>query len=557
MKPITRRVLSGAAPLALAIALPSAALAQDSADPAQPAADAQDSEEIVVTGIRASLRSAQAIKRNSDQIVDSIVAEDIGKLPDVNVAEALQRVSGIQISRDRGEGGSIAIRGLTQVLTTLNGREVFTAGNGRTFNLQDVPAELVAGLDVYKTPSANLIEGGIGGVVDVRTRRPLDQAGLVVSASARARYSDLADEVKPLVSALVSNSWAVGDGEFGILLSGAYQERAFATDIVNIGAPAARTDILAGETLAAPNGSYQPAIKGLRTRIGLDGMVQYKPTPELEFYGQASYQDFKSIQDQYGLNIPTNGRAAVPGSVTLFDGTNDIRSISYSNVSFNTFGVARDTFDENQQYSAGVKYDSGPVHVVIDGNYSKSTNTLFYSELGLAGIAPRVDQDVSTLPGSMKIQGIDLSDLSALTVGSLTRSENYYNGELKAVRADTSFDIDSNFLTAMDFGVRYADRKTEFEPVRFFQTRGGSAAGFADLYRPNPLNTMFGGSSAFDQDFLAGDADRLRGDFDSVRNALGIEAAPAVTPLGLYTINEGSLASYVMGKFAVDAGIGF
>ena len=242
---------------------------------AQTSAPAQDEvADIVVTGIRASLQSAQNIKRNSDKIVDSIVAEDIGKLPDINVAEALQRVSGIQVSRDRGEGGGVAIRGLSQVLTTMNGREVFTAGGGRSFNLQDVPSELLSGIDVYKTPSADLIEGGIGGVIDLRTRKPLDKKGFTFSASARGRYSDLADDVKPMASVLVSNSWDTDAGEFGILVSAAYQERAFATDIINVGAPNGRSDIIAGQTVNTPNGSYQPAIKGNRRRIGVDGIVQ-------------------------------------------------------------------------------------------------------------------------------------------------------------------------------------------------------------------------------------------------------------------------------------------
>ncbi|MGF7149851.1 TonB-dependent receptor [Sphingomonas zeicaulis] len=537
-------VVSG---MALAAALAPAAHAQ--AD--SPAAEAEQ-QEIIVTGIRASLESAQGIKRNATQIVDSIVAEDIGKLPDINVAEALQRVSGIQIGRDRGEGSSIAIRGLTQVLTTLNGREIFTAGNDRTFNLQDLPAELVSGIDVYKTPSANLIEGGIGGVIDVRTRRPLDSKELVLSASARARYSDLVDEVKPMASLLVSKSWDVGDGEFGILVAGAYQERAFATDIVNVGAPAARTDIIAGQTVATPNGSYQPAIAGNRRRIGIDAMMQYKPNPDLEFYAQFGYQDFKSIQEQFGLNIPTNGRTPIPGTAVLFEGTNDIRSISYQNVNFNTFGVARDTYDENFQYSGGVRYDRDGIHLHVDANYSKSTNTLFYSELALAGIAPRVDQDISTDVPSMLIRGVDLNNINSYAVGSLTRNENRYKGELKAVKGDLTFDIESPFLTGMSFGLRYADRSTDFEPTRFFVTRGGSAAPFADLFIGNPLDSMFSGSDAIDQSFLVADYRRLRGDFDGVRQTLGITTAPAVTPLGIYSINEDTMAGYAMGTFAIE-----
>jgi TonB-dependent receptor len=147
-----------------ALAMPAAsALAQTAPAPAKAASDAKDetvADAIVVSGVRASLRSAQDRKANASQIVDSIVAEDIGKLPDQNTTDALQRVTGVQIERDYGEGSTVYVRGLAQVNTTLNGREIFTAQGARGLNLQDIPAELLAGLDVYKSPSANQIEGG-------------------------------------------------------------------------------------------------------------------------------------------------------------------------------------------------------------------------------------------------------------------------------------------------------------------------------------------------------------------------------------------------------------
>jgi TonB-dependent receptor len=302
------------------------AFAQDAAAEAAQAAPADEGDAIVVTGIRASLESAQERKRDASQIVDSIVADDIGKLPDMNTTEALQRVSGIQVSRDRGEGGSVAIRGLTQVLATLNGREIFTAGGGRSFNLQDFPAELLAGIDIYKTPSSDLIEGGIGGVIDLRTRMPLDLDNLTISGSLRGRYNDLADKWNPMASGLISTKWAVGDGEMGVLLSGSFQQRSFRADIVSVGAHSRRTDVIAGQDVITPNGTYEPLISGKRTRIGIDGTWQWRPTPDLEFYAQGSYQEFRSIQEQYGLNVATNGFPVVAGRGSRFPRPNDLQS---------------------------------------------------------------------------------------------------------------------------------------------------------------------------------------------------------------------------------------
>src|SRR5688572_21241375 len=134
-------------------------------------------EEVVVTGIRGSLSQALDVKRNNTQIVDAIVAEDIGKFPDNNVIEAMQRITGVQVTnRGSGETSAISIRGLTDINTTVNGRNIFTA-SGLAVALQDVPASLIKQVDVYKTRSASQIENGIAGSVDIKTQRPFDFDG--------------------------------------------------------------------------------------------------------------------------------------------------------------------------------------------------------------------------------------------------------------------------------------------------------------------------------------------------------------------------------------------
>ena len=155
-RPCLRRLrTSGAGRLAvtLCIAAAGAAFAQDGLQ----------LERVVVTGARASAESAQARKREGRGIVDSVLAADIHKLPDLGVGDAVQRITGVQVARDRGEGTAFAVRGLAQVETTLNGREVFTAGSGRTLDLSDLPSEMLSGIDVYKTTSAEQLEGGLGG----------------------------------------------------------------------------------------------------------------------------------------------------------------------------------------------------------------------------------------------------------------------------------------------------------------------------------------------------------------------------------------------------------
>jgi len=152
-------------------------------------------EEVIVTGFAGALRSSQAIKENSDVVVDSITAEDIGALPDNSVTEALQRVPGVSINRFAAgrdpdhfsvEGSGLVIRGLTYVKSEINGRESFTANNGRGLSFADIPAELLAGVDVYKSLSADRLEGGISGTVNLRTRKPFESQENILAFTAEA-----------------------------------------------------------------------------------------------------------------------------------------------------------------------------------------------------------------------------------------------------------------------------------------------------------------------------------------------------------------------------------
>jgi len=549
------RALTGVATLAIVSGMSVAAHAQDAQSQA-PAADDQAApeQEIVVTGIRASLSSAQSIKRNASAIVDSIVADDIGKLPDTNTTEALQRISGIQVSRDRGEGGSVAIRGLTQVLTTMNGRQIFTADGGRGYNLQDFPSELLAGVDVYKTPTADLIEGGIGGVIDLRTRKPLDLPGLTISGSARVRYNDLVDKFSPLASVLVSDRWNVGDGEMGLILSGSYQERAFRSDVISAGAPGVRSDVIAGRSIVTPNGDYEPLINGTRRRIGLDGTFQWKPTPELEFYAQASYQEFRSLQQQRGLNNPTNGIAVEPGSVTTFDGTDDFKSGTFLNLPISTYGVERDTYDKNQQYSIGGRWGDDRASLTADFTYQKSSNDLYYSELDLKTVVPRATLDISGEVPSMLFDGVDLTNIANYQLGALTRSENHYDGDSYAARLDGDFKIDSPFLSGFKTGVRYQKQSIAFLPIRFFQNpaAGTPASPVTDLFEPMPFTDYFSGDQGLEHNYLTAITSNLGDDFDAVRQKIGIATKPAIDPLSTYTMSEKTMAGYAEMLFSID-----
>jgi iron complex outermembrane recepter protein len=192
-------------------------------------------EEIVVTGARANLKSAQEIKKNATTFVDSISAEDIGALPDRSVLEAMSRIPGISIERFAGkddpdhfstEGSGVAIRGMTATRSEFNGRDSFTANSGRGLSFQDVPPELMGGVDVYKNQSADLIEGGIGGTVSLRTRKPFDSADRVLAFNADYSIGDMTNKWTPTISGLFSDQWDTSAGTFGALINLARSEGA-------------------------------------------------------------------------------------------------------------------------------------------------------------------------------------------------------------------------------------------------------------------------------------------------------------------------------------------
>lgn len=225
----SKHLLIGASLLALGFSA-QPAMAQDAAP-----ADAAAEDEIVVSGIRASLKASMDLKRDAQGVVDAISAEDIGKFPDTNLAESLQRITGVSIDRNSGEGSKVTVRGFGPDfnLVLLNGRQMPASGLGscceapasRSFDFANLAAEGVAAVEVYKSGRASLPTGGIGSVINIRTPRPLDRPGFQGSFAAKGVYDHTFEGTKitPEVSGIVSQTFA--DDKIGILLTGSYQRR--------------------------------------------------------------------------------------------------------------------------------------------------------------------------------------------------------------------------------------------------------------------------------------------------------------------------------------------
>ena len=268
-------------------ALSSTAIAQTAAP-----APAANSSDVVVVGQRAAFKKAQDIKKGASEIVDSVVADDIGKLPDRSVTEALQRVVGVTIDHNMShgdpehysvEGSGVNIRGLSYVRSELNGRDSFSANGGRSLNFEDVPPELMAGVDIYKNPSAEQIEGAIGGLVNLRTAMPLDYKGAKAAVSLQESYSELKKgKPDPSYSGLLSDRWSTGAGDFGALVDVAYSESGTRTDAFQVEPYYPRSDIVAGKTVWVPKGAQWRTLLFDRKRFGAYAALQWRPNQDLE-----------------------------------------------------------------------------------------------------------------------------------------------------------------------------------------------------------------------------------------------------------------------------------
>ncbi|WP_425997655.1 TonB-dependent receptor plug domain-containing protein [Caulobacter sp. DWR1-3-2b1] len=227
----------GALVIASALAIGSTAFAQTAAAPAASAAEPEEVEATVVTGYRAALQSALNLKRSSNVMVDAINAEDIADFPDANLAESLQRLPGVSIDRDNGEGRTITVRGLgadftrvrlngLEALSTAGSNDSGTSGNRtRGFDFSVFASELFSSLRVQKTASAETDEGSLGATVDLITGRPLDFKNRRIALSVQDAYYESGGSHNPRIAALISDRWDTKWGQFGALFSVAYNER--------------------------------------------------------------------------------------------------------------------------------------------------------------------------------------------------------------------------------------------------------------------------------------------------------------------------------------------
>ena len=569
-------LISSAVAAALGAVGPTVVFGQsaDQPTPGQPSKAAQ-LEEVVVTGIRASLQNAEQLKKNSDTIQDSIVAEDIGKLPDVTAVEALQRITGVQIGRDLGEGGGtvtiggsavnsgIEIRGLPQVETTLNGREVFSSTGSRVLNFEDIPSSLLAGIDVYKDPTADLLEGGIGGTVDLRTHKPFDFQGLEFDASAAAQYGDMVGTTKPEFTLLTSDRWETDLGEVGALLSFGYQDRSYREDVDSEGALLTNKTVVPGQTTYLPNGALDYMVNGDRQRTGLDGVFQWRPSDDLETYAEISSEELRSYQSQYEFLSYGNANV-VPGSVSIFPGTADASSVAYTNAQAGSVGAWRQVTDVNRQAALNAKWTPGSFTVVGDVSYTKGYEHLENPAVFGSTLVPEMSE--STGIGGLvatQVTGIDLTNINNYTGSTASNFQSYmydtiqhFDGDEKAAKLDGTYTFDSGFLNSLQLGIRFADRVANYHVASMFGAlTSADLANTSQWFGQMPGSALFSAiNSTVEPKLTYFNPQVLRYGVANVISAYGL-ALPTDTGASDYHADEKNTTAFVRANFGWDIGI--
>ncbi|MBB3886587.1 TonB-dependent receptor [Xanthomonas campestris] len=559
--------------ISVATLLSAQAYAQDATTTAAPASDAttQQLDTVQVTGTRSSVTKAQLVKQNAEQIVDSIVAEDIGKLPDNNVAEALQRISGIQISRNYGEGSSIAIRGLTQVRTELNGRDIFTANDGRGLSFEDVSAELLGGVNVYKNPSADMIEGGLGGTVDLRTRLPFDYEGRKIAGSVQYNYYDLADDGKPAFSGLFSDRWQTGIGEIGILVNYSQQKSPFRQDTISIEPWYTQTDLpgYEGQGVSVPHGAGINTTIGERERKTGAFAMQWRPNDSVEVYTQVLRSDYDFSWQDYSFFALTqrNPIQGLPG-IQVND-RNEFVNGSFQNVPTESNTSLTERHSVTTDYSLGAKWTvNEKLTLSTDFQYvdATTTGTRYIVATGqdtspqfnvdFRGDLPRLSvTDASGAEGYLA----DVNNYDGWRYHLDNKDDN--KGTEFAWRADMDLAFDSDFVRSFKAGVRYTDRDAETKGniYRFMclNTACGAAtdspfAAFPSIgIVTNPITDFFRGeSSTFGRTLTA--ANSAVSNYEQTLATFG--ASPLVfAPNNINAQTEKTYAAYGVLRFGVDS----
>ncbi|WP_018995486.1 TonB-dependent receptor [Hirschia maritima] len=568
----------GASLIALSTVLSAPAMAQDVAEAAE---DTKTLDTIVVTGIRQALTDGMNVKRKSNGVVDAINAEDIGKFPDSNLAESLQRIPGVSINRQNGEGSQITVRGFGPGFNavTLNGRSMPTAdipligGNGsgtggssRAFDFSNLAAESVSALEVTKTGRADVASGGIGATVNVVTARPLDSDGLVASVGVKGVVDtsvDTGDEITPELNGIVS--WSNEAGTFGVGVTGSYSKRDSAAPSVesaswNIedidsfldpanGRVTAATNVVnapSSGNIALPRDSRANFSEFSSERINGQIVMQFAPTERLEMTADYTFATNEGEENR----TQVSNWFSRPFSEVIFDDSPVPTTVGLTEVISGTKDWAlqqttRATKDELQSFGFNTKFQATDnFEIVFDAHTSEAEvtpngisivandgQTHQLSEVNVGMAWPIVVSHSVDYSGDAPIQTlIDAQDTAISNDGVFDRYDvatNIANG-IRSVSQKNEidqFDLRANWdlddMSRLTVGANYRTQSNRTTNATFQQTLGNwglANPGDVQAIAPDALEE-FCLSCQFD-DYNVGDLQGVRGDAATLFQAI-------------------------------------
>lgn len=530
------RLLAGACLLTASATFAAPALAQDTAKPVTAAPDSGD--DIVVTGIRASLNRAIDIKRYADVIVDSIASESLGKFPDSNVAESLQRITGVSIDRSGGEGQFVTVRGFGPTFNTVlvNGRSIATENAGRAFSFDLLAAELISGADVYKSSNATLPDGGIGATINVKTARPLDLGRQKIVLSAKANYEQLADKFAGSAFGLYSTS--TSDGRLGALVSVSYQRRkAQVNQIASNGYYKTDLTLINQTGVFFPQNYDEIVDQQDRERIGITGTVQYKPTDTLKLTLDGLYNKFTVNSSASSI-----GHFFSPGEVTsaTLDSNRTVTKFSTTNNGHTDY-ISRTFNRPTELYSIGLEAEWKPtdlISVTSNTSYSKSKLNNGGNEIfAVIGFNNIVNFDNTAGKGIPSLTTRDSVTNNVVGKAHFATREGFdYGEEVYEQRLDAVFRAESGFLKAVKAGGYFLDRAKDNTLIRSENNVGCAYCGYAinvpnGLLRPfNPGSFFTDSSATFPRQWLTYDPEAYFRFLESPAAANAQDVAAGRTP---------------------------
>ncbi|WP_443751406.1 TonB-dependent receptor [Asticcacaulis solisilvae] len=431
-------------------------------------ADSGDSGVVVVKGYKASLLSAQNMKKNSSSIVDTVVAEDIGKLPDNNAAESMARIPGVQISRSGDEGNAVLVRGLPDVTTTVNGRDIST-GEQRRVAMQDFPSGALASIEVYKSATADLLDPGLGGLVNVRMRKPFDFKGFEINGATRVTYNDQNGKFDPNGNILITNRWQTSRGEMGALINLSYSEQNFRNSvrwsdqwIANAGWWQATSPASAGNTFYYPSGVGVYNDSGLRKRPSANTAFQWKVSDNLEVYAEGLWQAYRASGADDWARMSLNDAASLTNVVLDPDQSN--QALSFTKPSGGGVGdfyqSVWDGRTDTSQVAVGGTYTKDRLKVSTDFAYTDSIySALSWSLDSELKNSPTVEVSFNDNGGTaFSLPGLDVSDPGNYVWRGYFESIYKVQGNGIQWRGDVVYQLDWGIIKNVSAGLRYTNR---------------------------------------------------------------------------------------------------